>query len=36
VGLSATLGNQRFFVSVKKAVEAFEQQPHPRTAEIPP
>jgi hypothetical protein len=26
VGLSEALGSQQFFVSVKKAVEAFEQQ----------
>ena len=31
VGLSTTLGSQRFFVSVKRAVEAFEAQPHTRT-----
>lgn len=28
VGLSSTLGSQQFFVSVKKAVEAFEQRQH--------
>ena len=34
VGLSDALGSQQFFVSVKKAVEAFEQRP--RVATIDP
>ena len=36
VGLSDTLGSQQFFVSVKKAVEAFERQGKPQTTSASP
>jgi SulP family sulfate permease len=35
VGLSDALGSQQFFVSVKRAVEAFEQRPSPLTPRSP-